>query len=172
MELVLRSCRVRSWEERDAASITEHGDNIAVWRNMRDAFPRPFTLERARAFIEAARAAPVETRFAICVGDEAVGGIGFGLHQDIERVSAELGYWLGERFWGRGIASEAIAAVTAFAIDAYSLTRVYAVPFATNPASARALEKVGYVLEGRMRRAVIKEGVVLDQLLYAFVPPG
>ena len=136
---------------------------------MRDAFPRPFTLERARSFIGAARAAQPETRFAICVDDAAVGGIGFTLHSDVERVSAELGYWLGEACWGRGIASEAVIAVTRYALETHRLTRVFAVPFATNLGSARVLEKAGYLLEGRLRRSMIKEEQVNDQLLYAFV---
>src|SRR5207249_11882042 len=85
--------------------------------------------------------------------------------------SAEIGYWLGERFWGRGIATEALAAMTRHAIETHELTRVYAVPFAWNTASCRVLEKAGYVLEARLRRSAIKDGQVVDQLQYAFIPP-
>lgn len=138
---------------------------------MRDAFPRPFTIERAREFIASARAAKPETRLAIEVDGAAVGGIGIALHSDIERVSAELGYWLGESFWGRGIMSEAVRAMTRHAVETFQLTRVFAVPFESNVASHRLLEKAGYLLEGRLRRCAIKEGKVIDQLLYAFVPP-
>lgn len=137
---------------------------------MRDAFPRPFTIERAREFIASARAAKPETRLAIEVDRAAVGGIGIALHSDIERVSAELGYWLGESFWGRGIMSEAVRAMTRHAVETFQLTRVFAVPFESNVASHRLLEKAGYLLEGRLRRCAIKEGKVIDQLLYAFVP--
>ncbi len=172
MNLDLRTCQLRPWLERDAESLARLGDNDNVWRTMTDGFLRPFTLDRARAFIAAARAARPEARFAVAVGGEAVGSIGFGLHDGIARVSAELGYWLGEPFWGRGIMTEAIGAATRHALSAYGLTRVYATPFATNVASARALEKAGFVLEGRMRRCAIKEGRVIDQLLYAFVAEG
>ncbi len=172
MNLALRTCTLRSWLERDVESLARLGDNFNVWRNMTDGFPRPFTPERARVFIENARTARPETRFAIAVDGEAVGGIGFGLHEGIGRVSAELGYWLGEPFWGQGVMTEAIGAATQHALSAYGLTRVFATPFASNVASARALEKAGYVLEGRMRRCAIKEGRVIDQLLYAFVLEG
>ena len=93
------------------------------------------------------------------------------LRHDVERVSAEIGYWLAEPFWGRGIATEALAAVTGHAIAAHGLTRVYALPFAWNTASCRVLEKAGYVLEARLRRSAIKNGVITDQLQYAFIVP-
>jgi RimJ/RimL family protein N-acetyltransferase len=170
MELQLRNSRLRSWEDRDAEALSQYGDSHAVWRNMRDAFPKPFTLERAREFIAAALAARPETRLAIDVDGEAVGSIGVSLHTDIERVSAEMGYWLGEPFWGRGIMTEVVEAMTRHCVETFNLTRVYAVPFETSTASARVLEKAGFVLEGRMRRCAIKEGRVIDQLLYAYVP--
>ena len=86
-------------------------------------------------------------------------------------VSAEIGYWLGEAFWGRGIATEAVRAVTPYAMATHSLTRVYAVPFAWNVASCRVLEKAGYVLEARLRNSAIKDGRLTDQLQYAFIAP-
>jgi RimJ/RimL family protein N-acetyltransferase len=107
--------------------------------------------------------------FAIVVDEEAVGGIGFMPNQDIERVSAEIGYWLGEPLWGRGICTEAVRAVTQYAIEQHGLTRIYAVPFTHNVASCRVLEKAGYVREAHMRRSAIKDGVIRDQFLYAFV---
>ena len=91
------------------------------------------------------------------------------LHHDVERVSAEIGYWLAEPFWGRGIITEALAAVTAYAMQHYGLTRIYAVPFAWNAASCRVLEKAGYVLEARLRHSAIKNGELTDQMQYAFI---
>src|SRR5207247_5429960 len=99
------------------------------------------------------------------------GGIGFQLQGDVERVSAEIGYWLGEPFWGRGIVTDALVALTEFAIATHGLTRVYAIPFASNQASCRVLEKAGYVLEGRLRRSAVKDGRIVDQLQYAFIAP-
>jgi ribosomal-protein-alanine N-acetyltransferase len=100
-----------------------------------------------------------------------VGGIGIALHSDIARVSAELGYWLGESFWGRGIMTEAVHALTRHAVETFQLTRAFAVPFESNAASHRLLEKAGYRLEGRMRRCAINEGKVINQRMYDFVLP-
>jgi len=139
--------------------------------NLRDAFPHPYTKQHARDFIRAIRQRSPETTFAIAVGEEAVGSIGYVLHPDVERVSAEIGYWLAEPFWGLGITTDALRAVTAQAIEAHGFTRVYALPFAWNTASCRVLEKAGYVLEARLRRSAIKNGTITDQMQYAFVVP-
>ena len=93
------------------------------------------------------------------------------LHTDVERVSAEIGYWLGQPHWGRGIATEALRAVTAEAFKRFEITRLYAVPFADHLASVRVLEKCGYVREGLMRQSAIKEGKIRDQLLFATYKP-
>ena len=167
----LDSCVVRSFRMADAESLALHANNRKVWINLRDVFPHPYAVGDAKAFIEATLKKDPVTDFAIAVDDEAVGAIGFGLHGDVERVSAEIGYWLGEAFWGRGIATEALRAVTAHAMAEHGLTRIYAVPYEWNPASARVLEKAGYVLEGRMRRSAIKDGQIIDQLLYARTGP-
>ncbi|MGA9751534.1 MAG: GNAT family protein [Acidobacteriota bacterium] len=172
MNLRLTLCEVRCWRMPDVDSLARYANNRKVWLNLRDAFPHPYGLSDAAAFIRKALGASPDTFFAIDVGGEAVGGIGFSLHSDVERVSAEIGYWLGEPFWGRGIASEALRAVTAYALRAHDLTRVFAVPYEWNAASCRVLEKAGYTCEGRMRRSAIKDGRIIDQLLYAFVVPA
>jgi RimJ/RimL family protein N-acetyltransferase len=170
MRLALESCVVRSYIPSDAPSIAKYADNRAVWINLRDRFPHPYRLEDAETFIGKVLAMEPETIFAIEVDGEAAGGIGYGLNEDVERVSAEIGYWLGEPFWSRGIMTEALAAVTRHAIENHGLTRVYALPFEWNDASARVLEKAGYIREARLRRSAIKDGRVIDQLLYAYVP--
>jgi RimJ/RimL family protein N-acetyltransferase len=168
MHLTLRECEVRSWKPSDASSLALHANNRKIWINLRDAFPHPYTLKDARAFIRMARQDRPECLFAIVVEGDAVGGIGFALHRDVERVSAEIGYWLGEEFWGRGITTAALKAVTDYAIQTHGLTRLYAVPFEWNQASFRVLEKAGFSLEGRLRRSAIKDGKIIDQLLYAY----
>lgn len=167
----LKSCLVRSWRLGDADAIARHANNHKIWLNLRDAFPHPYTRQDARAYIRSVRERAPETTFAIAVGDEAVGSIGFVLRHDVERVSAEIGYWLGEAFWGRGITTEALIAVTQYAVDTHGLTRVYALPFAWNAASCRVLEKAGYVLEARLRQSAIKDGKITDQMQYAFITP-
>jgi RimJ/RimL family protein N-acetyltransferase len=169
MELTLKTCRVRSWAARDVESLARHANNRAIWLNLRDRFPHPYTAAHARDYIRAAHRMQPETSFAIDVDGEAVGGIGFVLQSDVERVSAEVGYWIGEAHWGRGIATEALVGVTRHAIETYGLTRVFALPFAHNVASCRVLEKAGYLLEGRLRRSAIKDGRIVDQMQYAYV---
>lgn len=169
MRLTLSSCEVRSYMMADAESLAKHANDRSVWINLRDGFPHPYTVADAERCIDTATSADPETMFAVAVDGNAVGGIGFTLHSDVERVSAEIGYWLGAPFRGQGIMTEVLSAVTGYAIQQHRLTRVYAVPFATNPASCKVLEKAGYQLEGRMRRSAIKDGQVIDQFLYAFV---
>jgi len=170
--ITLRTCAVRSWRPADVPSLVAHANNPRIARNVRDRFPHPYTANVGRAFVRMVRQTDPETSFAIAVGDHAVGGIGFRLQPDVERVSAEIGYWLGEPFWGRGIATDALQAITAYAIEHHHLTRVFAIPFASNIASCRVLEKAGYVLEGRLQRSAVKDGVILDQLQYAFIVPA
>ena len=148
-----------------------HANNRNIWINLRDRFPHPYTRGDGQAFIKLARRMEPESFFAIAVDGTAVGGIGFVPQQDVERTSAEVGYWLGEPFWGRGIVGEALVAITEYAIHKHGFTRLYALPFAHNHASCRVLEKAGYQLEARLRRSAIKEGQVIDQLQYAFIAP-
>lgn len=167
MHLDLGSCVVRDWRAADAVALARHADNRAVWRNLRDAFPHPYSLADAELFLGVVRGLDPCTFFAVEVDGEAAGGIGYTLQSDVERFSAEIGYWLGEAHWGRGIATAAVRAVTAHAFREHGLRRVFALPFAWNPASARVLEKAGYTLEGRMRQSAFKDGEMVDQLLYA-----
>jgi RimJ/RimL family protein N-acetyltransferase len=171
MELRTDRCTLRPFRGTDAASVARHANDRQVWLNLRDLFPHPYTVSDAAEYIaRIADEAPV-TRFAIDVDGEAVGSVSLKLGSDIERCSAEIGYWLGQAYWGRGIVSAAVAAATDYAFRELDLLRVFAVPFVRNPASVRVLERAGYQREGTMRRSAIKDGLVLDQYLYAAVRP-
>jgi RimJ/RimL family protein N-acetyltransferase len=126
-------------------------------------------LEDALWWIEFANSEKPVSNFAIEVDGAAVGAIGLLLRDDVYRLSAEIGYWLGEEFWGRGIASRAVAALSDYAFASFGLCRLYAEVFEWNPASMRVLEKAGYQFEGRLRKGVIKDGQVIDACLYALV---
>src|SRR2546426_12149577 len=102
MKLTLNTCEVRSWRASDADALVTYADNRKIWLNLRDRFPHPYTRRDGRDFIHLARSQRPETMFAIEVDGEAAGGIGFVPHSDVERVSAGIGYWLGEPVWGRG----------------------------------------------------------------------
>jgi ribosomal-protein-alanine N-acetyltransferase len=167
MYLECGPCTIRSWLSDDEESLPVHANNRQIWINLRDRFPHPYTRADAQCWLEHVTAATPETSFAIDVNGEAVGGIALVLGDDVERCSAEIGYWLGERYWGRGIATAALKALTDYAFKNLDLTRVFAVPFAHNDASIRVLEKAGYIREGCLRRSAIKDGAVLDQFMYA-----
>lgn len=167
MELECGPCTIRSWHRGDEDNLPSHANNREIWINLRDQFPYPYTRADAKRWLKHITAVTPETSFAIDVNGEAVGGIALVLHDDVERCSAEVGYWLSEQYWGRGIATAALKAITEYAFTHLKLTRVFAVPFARNDASIRVLEKAGYTCEGRLRRSAIKDGVVLDQLMYA-----
>ena len=169
MQLDLETCGVRSFRESDAAEFARHANNRNVAMRLRDRFPHPYTLDDAHEWIAFARGRDPERNFAITVDDLPVGTIGVELQDDVERCSAEVGYWLGESHWGRGIATVALSGFTRFAFEAYDLERLFAPVDASNPASRRVLEKAGYQLEGRMRRSVIKDGIVGDRFMYAVI---
>lgn len=161
---------VRDWEIADAAVLAENANDRRIWRNLRDRFPHPYALADAEAFIAMACAMEPRTFFAIDLDGRVVGGIGYTLHDDVERIAAEIGYYVAVPYWGQGIATAALSAVTRHAFATHSiLRRVYAVPYAWSTASARVLEKAGYRLEGRMRESALKDGEVTDQLLYAIL---
>jgi [ribosomal protein S5]-alanine N-acetyltransferase len=169
VELKLSRCLLRPWRVGDQASLVRYANNRNVSRNLKDRFPYPYTAADADEWIKLAEAATRTTSFAIVVDGEAVGGIGIEPGTDVFRRSADIGYWLGEPFWGRGIATESLRAVTEYAFERFDICRLQAGVFAWNPASARVLEKVGYTLEGRIRLGAIKDGQLVDRLLYGLV---
>ena len=171
MRLELTGCTIRVWTAADLDALVKHANNRHVSVHLRDRFPYPYLGEHARKFLDWIGQQPSPTVWAIEVNGEAAGGICVELHGDVERVSAEVGYWLGEAAWGQGIVTEALRAVTAEAFARFELTRIYALPFADNLASVRVLEKAGYVLEGHLRQSAIKDGQIRDQLLYAAYKP-
>lgn len=158
---------IRPWAARDEDALCRYGSSRAIWLNMRDGFPHPFNPQAARDFLERA-AAQAPTMFcALATPQEAIGGIGISPGSDVHRLTGELGYWLAEPYWGRGIMSEAVRAFCTYAFEQFHLVRIYAEPYAANPASARVLEKAGFQLEAILRSNVVKDGKILDQCLYA-----
>jgi len=169
MELKLTRSVLREWKPGDEQSLVRNANSRRIWRNLRDAFPHPYTLADAEHWINIANPTTPIRNFAIVVDGTAVGGIGLVLTDDVFRRSAEIGYWLGEPFWGRGIVTEAVRAVTDYAFATFDLCRVYAGVFEWNPASMRVLEKAGYEFECRMKKSVTKDGQTIDELIYAMI---
>jgi [ribosomal protein S5]-alanine N-acetyltransferase len=158
---------LRPWNSSDLNSLVRYANNWNVAKNMTDKFPFPYTESDGKAFIEfATKDDPIHI-FAIDIDGQAVGGIGIHPQEDIHRKNAELGYWLGEPFWGKGIISEAIKVAVDFAFATFAIDRVFARPFGTNTASQKVLEKNGFVLEARFERVLYKDKEYLDELIYA-----
>lgn len=161
---------VRTWRAADAKSLVPLADNRKVWINLTNRFPHPYTLGDARRWLKDAAMEDVPRNFALECDGALCGGIGLQMGDDLRAGTAEVGYWLGEPFWGRGLATAALGAFTGHAFADLRLRRVFARVLEWNPASARVLEKCGYVLEGRLRRSALKDGKVADELLYARLP--
>jgi [ribosomal protein S5]-alanine N-acetyltransferase len=160
--------KLRAWRRSDIPSLIRYANNRRIWLNLRNIFPHPYTLADAERWIAMCESNQERTTsFAIELHDEAVGGISYRLLEDVNCNTAVIGYWLGEPFWGRGIATVALKQATADAFRNFPLERIEATVFEWNPASARVLEKAGYVLEGRLRHSIFKDGRVADSLLYA-----
>lgn len=139
-----------------------------MWRNLRDLFPHPYTDRDADAWLAFAAADPPPTGiYAIEVGGEAAGVIALEPGHDIERLSWEVGYWLGQAFWGRGIVTEALRAVTEAALREPDVARIHAPVFSWNRPSMRVLEKAGYRREAVLVRGGVKDGTVVDRVIYA-----
>lgn len=172
MEIAIGDWKLRNWSLNDIPALTRHANSFNVWINLGDTFPHPYTEDDARSWISRNEEQSESTHYAIASASEAIGAIGLVLRQDVERRSAEIGYWLGEAFWGKGIATSAVRALSEYAFATFDLVRLYGKVFEWNPASARVLEKCGYAFEGRLRKNATKDGKTIDELIYALVKEG
>ncbi len=158
---------IRPWNENDLADLVFYAGNRNVSKNMTDQFPYPYTEDHGHNFITFARTSYPTQIFAIEVDIHAVGGIGIHPQTDIHKRNAELGYWLAEPYWGKGIMTAAVKQMTDYAFKTFDIDRLFARPFGTNLASQKVLENAGFTLEGRFKNTLIKEGIYLDELIYA-----
>jgi ribosomal-protein-alanine N-acetyltransferase len=162
----LQGCLLRSWAVSDKANLVRYANNRAVWRNLLDSFPHPYSEADADFWIAHTRANP-GLHFAIQFDGEAIGGIGVTARSGVAIKTAHFGYWLGEHAWGKGIATAAARAMVSYAFTAFPFARLEAPVFAWNPASMRVLEKAGFSREGVLRNSVFKDGELIDSVLYA-----
>jgi RimJ/RimL family protein N-acetyltransferase len=160
---------IRPWAAEDAPALLKYANNRKIWLNLRDSFPFPYTAENADDFLASVARQEPTTFFAIATTTEAIGSIALTINQDVHRFSAEIGYWLAEPYWRRGIMTEAVDAICEYTFDRFGVVRVYAEPYARNTNSCNVLVKAGFSLEGRLRSSVFKDGQWLDQLIYARV---
>ena len=157
---------LREWAEADLDSLVKYADNINIAKWLTNAFPHPYTEADGRKYLSmVANNSPVKV-FAIDIDGEAVGSIGFVLQLDIHEKNAELGYWLAEPFWRKGIMPCAIQKMIEYGFNTFDITRIFARPFSTNKASRRVLEKAGFTLEATLPKALFKYGEYIDELIY------
>jgi RimJ/RimL family protein N-acetyltransferase len=159
--------KLRKWKLDDVNSLVKYANNKKIAANLTDQFPHPYTLDNGKAFIEMASKGNPISIFAIEINGEAVGGIGLHPQTDIHKKNAELGYWLAEPYWGKGIVSNAVKEIVTYGFENFDIDRIFARPFGTNIGSQKVLEKAGFILEGTFKNTLYKNGVYLDELIYA-----
>lgn len=164
-------CRIRKWELADATYLAMAVSNKNIQNNLRDGLPYPYTEQDGADFISAMLSADENETFAfaITVEDKVVGSIGVFRQGNIHRLTAELGYYLAEEYWGRGIMTEAVRQICQYVFEKSDIIRIYAEPFAYNAASCRVLEKAGFQYEGTLRNNAVKNGKVIDMKMYSLL---
>jgi ribosomal-protein-alanine N-acetyltransferase len=159
--------QMRPFRPSDAPSLAMHANNIKIWRNVRDAFPHPYTEEDAQGFIERALEFHPLRHFAIVIDGAVCGGTGIHPQDDIYSHVAEVGYWVSEVHWGKGIMSKALNQLVEYGFEELDIQKVIARIYSSNKASARVAEKAGFVLEAVLKGEVIKQGTLMDEHRYA-----
>lgn len=170
--LIMMNFELRPWNLDDLSSLVEQANNPRIARFMTDQFPHPYTPENGKNFISMASGRNPQTIMAIAVDGKAVGGIGLHPQQDIYCRNAEMGYWLGEAYWGHGIMTRAIIEMIKYGFGLPGIDRIFARPFATNLPSQKVLQKAGFVLEATLTKSIFKNGESIDECIYATRRPG
>ncbi len=156
---------LRRFKDSDLESLVKYANNYNIAKFLTNQFPYPYGEEDGKKFLYMAINNP--GIFTIDINGEAVGSIGLFPQSDIHEKNAELGYWLAEPFWRKGIMPRAIQEIVAYGFRSFNITRIFARPFSTNPASQRVLEKSGFIFEARLKNALYKNGEYMDELIYA-----
>ncbi len=157
---------LRPWQKEDAQALAAIANNRKVWDNVRDFFPTPYTVLDAEQWLDSIRKTRPFLNFAILYQGRIAGNIGIVPKEDVYRMSVEIGYFIGEEFWGKGIATEATRLLVEYIEQEFNVVRIYAEVFETNKASMRVLQKCGFYLEGIRRKAVIKNGEIMDDYVW------
>lgn len=164
-------CKIRKWELSDAKDLSIALSNRKIQDNLRDGLPYPYTEQDGADYISAMLSANEDETFAFAItaDNKVVGSIGVFRQENIHRQTAELGYYVAEEYWGKGIMTEAVKQICAYVFDKSDIIRIYAEPFAYNTASCRVLEKAGFQYEGTLRSNAVKNGKVIDMKMYSLL---
>lgn len=164
-------CKIRKWKLSDAKDLAIAFSNKKIQDNLRDGLPYPYTEQDGADYISAMLSADENETFAfaITVDGKAVGSIGVFRQVNIHRQTAELGYYLAEEYWGKGIMTEAVKQICEYVFGKSDIIRIYAEPFAYNAPSCRVLEKAGFQCEGILRKNAVKNGKIVDMKMYSLI---
>ena len=165
-----KKCVLREWRKEDIKVLIQLANNKKIFNNLRDVFPYPYTKRDAENWINFVLSNNLpQTNFVITYHGQFAGGFGIIFKEDIYRFNAEIGYWLGEPFWNKGIISEAIILATNYIFKNFEIVRIYAEPFADNHASRKALEKAGYSMDVCLKNYVVKNNQIKDSCIYSIL---
>jgi [ribosomal protein S5]-alanine N-acetyltransferase len=162
-------CKLRNLEEADLEILTGYADNKKIAENLRDAFPYPYSREDAQTFYHYVKTQVPESTFVIEFQNNFAGMIGLLPLNDVYRRSAEIGYWLGEPFWNKGIMTNAVKLMVNWGWQNLDIVRIHTGVFSYNPASCRVLEKSGFVFEGEFIKSIFKNGIYTNELRYSVI---
>lgn len=162
---------IRAWKTEDAADLASAINNKKIQDNLRDGIPYPYTISDAEAFIAAMLGAEKDSLYAwaITANDKVIGSIGVFRKDNVHRRTAEMGYYIAEPYWGKGIVTIAVKDVCDYIFSNTDIIRIFAEPYSNNAASCRVLEKAGFAYEGTLRKNAVKNGEVLDMKMYAII---
>ncbi|MHC1772187.1 MAG: GNAT family N-acetyltransferase [Flexilinea sp.] len=167
----MQNTTIRPWQMDDAVNLSFALNNKKVQDNLRDGLPYPYTVEDAKSYITTMLNAKKDSCFAwaITADDKAIGSIGAFRKDNIHCRTAEMGYYIAEPYWGKGIGTKAVKEACDFIFRNTDILRIFAEPFTYNLASCRILEKAGFLPEGILRKNAVKNGKILDMKMYAIV---
>ena len=171
MEKSIMNCKIRKWKLTDAKDIAVALSNKKIQDNLRDGLPYPYSEQDGIDFISSMLSANEDETFAfaITLDDKAIGSIGVFRQQNIHRQTAEMGYYIAEEYWGKGIMTDAVKQICEYVFKNSDILRIYAEPFAYNTGSCRVLEKAGFQYEGTLRNNAVKNGKVIDMKMYSLL---
>ena len=165
------TCKIRKWKLTDASDLASALSNTKILDNLRDGLPYPYTEQDGTDYISAMISADENETFAfaVTVDDRAIGSIGAFRQENVHRLTAELGYYIAEEYWHKGIMTDAVKQICRYIFDNSDIIRIYAEPFAFNTASCRVLEKAGFQYEGTLRNNAVKNGKIVDMKMYSLL---
>ena len=169
MEINSGKCVLRTWDDSDIELLPEILNNQKILANLRDIFPKPYMKKDARDWIALNKSKKPSENLVISFNDQLIGGIGLKLQENVHRISAEIGYYLSEKFWGKGIMTDAVLGMTKYGFETFPINRIFGGVYSSNPSSIRVLEKCGYSLDGIYRQSIIKNDEILNEHIYSIL---